>query len=143
MPPVAVTVMLLGQVEATPIPPVQLEKPVIEAVPAPEAVPLRLALPAVPCAREAFKVTLREPEAAGLKVTVPNVQEAPEANVVLAQVPGLTVKSAALLPLRVIGVALSTMGPAVAVMVALPVQALESPTVPEQVIPEVDTVALP
>jgi hypothetical protein len=82
----------------------------------------------VPVPEVAFTVTVPDlaPEAAGLKVIVPGLQELPDAIVELAvQVPKATVKSVE--SLLVNGEAVSTTGPPEAVRVIVPVQVTLDP----------------
>jgi hypothetical protein len=82
----------------------------------------------VPVPEVAFTVTVPDfaPEAAGLNVIVPGLQELPEAIVELAvQVPSPTVKSVESLLLN--GVAVNTTGPPEAVRVIVPVQVTDEP----------------
>jgi hypothetical protein len=144
-PPEAVTVSVLEQAELPPLT-VVVGQVKLETTAEPSAVPVPLSAvpaPAEPLATLAVSVTLRVPVAAGEKVIVPKLQEDPLVNDAFAQDPAATANSLAFAPLRVIGVALRTTAPLLAVIVAVPVQEAEKPAAAEQLTPITPTEAVP
>jgi hypothetical protein len=142
-PPAAKTVTVPEHAVEDPIPALPHDTEDTDADPAATPVPDRPAVLVVPFSTLADNTAARAPDPPAVKVSVPSVQLWLTVRLALAQAPPEIAKSAAFVPETTPGVALSTTGPLVAVILADPVQEVVMPTVPEQVTPATLTVATP
>lgn len=142
-PPVAVTLIVPEQARVVPTPvELQLTEDT-DAVPEAAAEPVMLALEFVPLVAFVVRVTVRLPEALGVKEIVPRLQDEPGLTVAPPHAPAPTEKSLACEPESDTGFEPSTTRPFVAVIDAVPEQFAARPTVLEHDTFETLRVAVP